>query len=345
VTTTTEVRLGERIIGAGAPAFVLAEIASAHQGSADEAIALARFASDAGADGVKFQLFRAGELIAPNDTRRETFDQIELSVEEWDRVLGESSELGVPLLAEVFDRESLSIAERSSVVAYKVHTTDMENPEFVRDVAATGKPLLLATGGYGIDAVAETLELARSAGNEQVVLLHGVQNFPTNVADSHLRYIECLKERFGLPVGFLDHVDGGSEMALLLPALAVAFGADLIEKHITRDRSAEGFDYQSSLEPKSFTGMVSLLREAESSFGSSDAPSGSSASRYHSLMRRGVLSGTELATEKPLAREDVVFLRNERGLAPKDVGRILGRKPKERIAAFEPLTVDLFEAD
>src|SRR3990172_6360081 len=95
------ISIAGRKVGEGAPAFVLAEIASAHQGEAVQAIALAKLAQEAGADGVKFQLFQAGELIAPNDPRFSTFQQIELTLADWDEVLTESRALGPALFGEV----------------------------------------------------------------------------------------------------------------------------------------------------------------------------------------------------------------------------------------------------
>ena len=135
-------KIGGRPIGAGAPAFILGEVASAHQGEAGKAIALAKSAQAAGAEGVKFQLFRADALVAPNDPNRATFDEIELAIADWGRVLAEAKTLGVPVFADIFDRESLDLGEKMDVVAYKIHSTDMENPAFIRAVAATGKSAL-----------------------------------------------------------------------------------------------------------------------------------------------------------------------------------------------------------
>jgi sialic acid synthase SpsE len=194
-----------------------------------------------------------------------------------------------------------------------------------------------------LDDVTAAVEEVRAEGNGQVILLHGVQNFPTRVEDSHLRFMKTLKETFALPVGFLDHVDGGSPMARLLPALALAFGADLIEKHITLDRTAKGFDYESALEPKIFGEMVDFLRDAEKAFGSRTQPPDVSAERYHRMMRRAVLSCEVLPKGEPVRAEQFAFLRHELGLAPKDAGRLIGRRPRREIEAWEPLAEDLFE--
>lgn len=337
------VKIAERMIGEGEPAFCLAEIASAHQGEAVQAIALATSAKEAGADGIKFQLFRAAELVAPNDPQRSTFEQIELSMEDWDDVLDHAKGLGIPLLADVFDRTSLALGETHDFAAYKIHSTDMENPEFIRAVAATGKTLLLSTGGSGLGVVESAIAVARTEGNESVMLLHGVQNFPTRAADSHLRFIRTLKQTFGLPVGFLDHVDGGTTTALMLPALAVAFGADLVEKHVTLDRNAKGFDYESALERDRFHTMVELIREAEAAFGEPRLIHGASAEQYHRMMRRAVLCKTGLRAGEPVEKDQLAFVRNETGVAPYEAPRLVGRKPRQDVPAWSPLTEDLFE--
>ncbi len=340
---TVTFALGGRKVGAGQPAFVLAEVASAHQGEAVQALGLARTAKNASADGVKFQLFRASELVPPNDPHFSTFEQIELPLEQWEEVIREASGFDLPILADVFDRTGLAVGEKLGVAAYKIHSTDMENPEFIRDVAATGKPLLLATGGCGLGSVEAAITVARGEGNEGIMLLHGIQSFPTRTEDSHLLYLRTLKSTFGYPVGFLDHVDGGSPMATVLPALAVAFGADLVEKHMTLDRKAKGFDYESALEEKAFRSMVELIREAEKSFGDASVPSSAGAERYHRTMRRAILSGEPLEKGVPVRKEQLALLRSETGIAPFESARLVGRRPRRDIAAFEPLTEDLFE--
>jgi sialic acid synthase SpsE len=332
-----------RDVGDGHPAFVLAEVASAHQGEAERALGLAKASREAGADGVKFQLFRAAELIAPNDLRAPTFQRIELSFEDWGRILEHGRSLEIPVFAEVFDPPSLKLAEKHGVAAYKIHSTDIENPDFIRAVAATGRPLLLSTGGTSLGSVEAAVAVSLREGNESLMLLHGVQNFPTRVEDSHLRFLETLKAAFGFPVGFLDHVDGGSPMALLLPALAVAFGANLVEKHITLDRAAKGFDYESALEKEAFSAMIDRIRETESALGSPMLPWGEGAERYHRLMRRAAVSRVELQAGEPLMPDQVAFLRNENGVAPKDARSLFGRRPRQSVAAWEPLTEDLFE--
>ncbi len=132
-------------------------------------------------------------------------------------------------------------------------------------------------------------------------------------------------------------------MALMLPAIAVAFGADLVEKHVSLDRSAKGFDYESALEKDRFRTMVELIREAEAAFGEASLTAAPSAERYHRVMRRAVLSKVLLPQGKPVEKDALAFLRSETGLAPYDAPRLIGRKPRHDIPAWTPLTEDLFE--
>ena len=141
----------------------------------------------------------------------------------------------------------------------------MENPEFIRAVGAAGRPVLFATGGVPEEAVREALELA--GGVPGRACCTGSRPSPRRSRRSASASWPAWKERYRVPVGFLDHTDGGSAFALVAPALAVAWGADLVEKHFTLDRSEKGYDYQSSLSPEDFYRMVELLRQAERAAG------------------------------------------------------------------------------
>src|SRR6185295_16988989 len=149
----TTLTLGTRGVGEGHPCFVLAEVASAHGGSVDAALKMLEAAFKMGADGIKFQLFRSELLVVRRHPGRKDFDQIELGPKDWKKVLRAAKASGLTLLVEPFDVASLQLAQEEGADAFKVHTTDMENPEFVRAVGAAGRPVLFATGGVSEDAV------------------------------------------------------------------------------------------------------------------------------------------------------------------------------------------------
>jgi hypothetical protein len=180
----TSFALGQRVVGDGQPCFVLAEVASAHGGSVDGALRMLDAAFTMGADGIKFQIFRAELLVVRLHPSRRDFEQIELTEKEWRKVLRAARASGLALLAEAFDRPSLELAAEEGADACKVHTTDMENPDFIRAVSAMGHPVLFATGGVPEEAVRDALELT---GDVPAALLHGFQTFPTPVDQIRFR--------------------------------------------------------------------------------------------------------------------------------------------------------------
>ena len=340
----TTVSLGSRQVGDGAPCFVLAEVASAHGGSSETALRMLEAAFKMGADGIKFQLFRSEQLVVRRHPGRKDFDEIELGVKEWRKLLRAARASGLALLVEAFDHDSLELAAEEGADAFKVHSTDMENPELIRQVAETGKPVLFATGGVPDDAVRQALDLVGSA---PVILLHGFQTFPTPVEEIRFRELAAWKERYRLPVGFLDHTDGGSGFALVAPALAVAWGANLVEKHFTLDRSEKGYDYQSSLNPEDFYRMVELLRQAERAAGDSPASESEGARRYHRTMARSIVAGTLIKRGDVLTREMLAYKRTDArfdpGFPPRQADRVIGRRATRPIQADETIREDMLE--
>jgi len=340
----TTVSLGSRAVGDGAPCFVLAEVASAHGGSIDTALKMLEAAFKMGADGIKFQLFRSEQLVVRRHPGRKDFDTIELATKEWRKLLKAARASGLTLLVEAFDRASLELAAEEGADAFKVHSTDMENPEFIRTVAETGKPVLFATGGVTEEAVREALEIVGSA---PVILLHGFQTFPTPVEEIRFRDLATWKERYRVPVGFLDHTDGGSAFALVAPALAVAWGANLVEKHFTLDRSEKGYDYHSSINPEDFYRMVELLRQAERAAGDAPAAASEGARRYHRTMARSIVAGALIKRGDVLTREMLAYKRTdvrfEPGFAPREADRVIGRRATRPIQADETIREDMLE--
>jgi N,N'-diacetyllegionaminate synthase len=337
--------IGTRALGAGQPCFVLAEVASAHGGSADVALKMLDAAFKMGADGIKFQLFKADALAVRRHPSRKDFDQIELTSKEWKKVLKAAKGSGLQLFAECFDRPSLELAKDAGVEAYKVHTTDMENPEFIKAIGAVKKPVLFATGGVPEEAVRQAMDLV----DAPAALLHGFQTFPTPIEEIRFRDLQSWKERYQVPVGFLDHTDGGSAFALVAPALAVGYGADLVEKHFTLDRSQKGFDYQSSLNPEDFYRMVELLRQAERAAADDDAAAADSeaAHRYHRMMARSIVAAGLISRGQVLTAEKLSFKRtdpkHEPGFAPREAHRVIGRRAKHPIQADETIREEMLE--
>jgi len=341
---STTLALGSRPVGDGQPALVVAEMAQAHEGSAETALRMIEAAFKMGADAVLFQVFRAERLVVRRHPERRTLDEVELGVKDWRRVLKAAKASGLGVLVEAFDPPSLELSAEAEVDGYQVPTTDMENPEFLRAVAAAGKPVFLTVGGLGEAAIREAIDLV---GAMPLGLLHGLPSFPVPLEEARLRDIEPLKARHHVPVGFLDRTDGGSAFALVAPALAIACGADLVQKHFTLDRSRKGRDYQPSLGPEDFYRMVEILRQAERARGDGPPAEGEEARRTRRNFRRSVVAGSLIPRGEVLTAAMLAFKRTDvrfaAGIAPKEADRVIGRRAARPIQADEVIQEDMLE--
>jgi sialic acid synthase SpsE len=331
--------LGTREVGAGAPAFLLASAGSAHGGSVDAALRMIEAAFKMGADGILFQMFRSVDLVVRRHPERRRLESLELSERDAKRVLQAARSSGLPVVVEALDPASLALALEGEADALQAHPSDLENPDLLRAFAGANRPVLLATGGAQEAALREAMDLLSGV---SLALVLGPVAALAPLEELRLRELRALKERHGLPVGFRDPTDGGSAFALLLPALAVALGADLVEKRFTLDRAAKGLDYESAVSPEDFYRMAELLRQAERAVGEGAAESVATGRDLvrtivaGSLIKRGeVLTAPMLAFKRTSGRSP--------GLPPRDAHLLIGRRAARPIQADETIREDMLE--
>jgi sialic acid synthase SpsE len=165
--------------------------------------------------------------------------RIELSREDWKALALYVREKypNMQIIACVYERESVDFCEEIGVDAYKLHSSDLSNPFLVRHVAATGKRIDLSVGASTLDEIQNAVEWIRETSTSAVWMMYGYQNFPTPTDAIRLDYMRALRDLFQLPIGYQDHSDGNCDSAFWLPAAAAGMGVDILEKHITHDRS------------------------------------------------------------------------------------------------------------
>lgn len=330
-----------------AKSYIIAEIASAHDGKPDFALRLFQLAAATGADAVKFQIFDRQSLISRFHEKYEAFGIIALPPQKWLDVLAECGRSNVDVVVEVYDVPSLAVAEKSGVVkAYKIPTSDIGNTELLTLAARTGKQVMLAVGGATSKEIASAVDTLRpltSPGN--LVLMHGFQSFPTLIEDTNLERLRWLSRTYDLPVGYADHVDAEDrEMARVIPAMAMAAGATVIEKHITDNRSRKGRDYYSSLSPDEFTDFVAFIRKAEIACGLADPALTQAEVTYRYLMKKQAVAAVDLTAGASLAATLIAYKRTGKdGISPADMQPLHGRKLKRAIKADEAITKEDFE--
>ena len=321
------------------PVIVIAEVASSHEGQPALAIELAQRAAKASADAVKFQIFRAAELVVAHHPKAPSFRELELEPAAWKEVVAAARSAGLRVLADVYDMPSLELAEGLGVQGYKLPTTIAGDPVLLPAVAGTGKPLLAAVSGEDEEEIRALLGLLRERGAGDIVLHHGFQGFPTQLADTHLRRLTWLRERFGCPVGFADHCPGEMPVSRVLPAAAVALGASVVEKHLTLDRGARGRDWVSALNEDEFAQMVAWIREVEAALGEARPALSEAEQRYRDTMRKKVVARRALPARAWVTQGDLAFKRTpDAGVGPEATGALVGQKLLRAVGADEPVT-------
>lgn len=242
---------------------IICEIASAHEGSASILKEMLRKADYADSDWVKIQIFQYKELVAKDNEKFSVLKKIELKPNEWLQIVRYAGKLKPKLIVEVFDLLSLDlVSSEPSVQAYKIPTSDLGDWGFVNKVCQLGKPVFIGVGGATIDEIDAIVQQVSTFPDVELTLLHGIQSFPTRLEDSLLSKIQLLKFRYDCNIGFADHVNADeTELSRVLPAMAIASGASVIEKHMTLDRKEKGLDYYSALNPHEFVNFVEFVQK------------------------------------------------------------------------------------
>ncbi len=248
---------------------IIAEIANSHQGKISNAINLANKCIEVGADAVKFQVYSANELLHPSHKRFKHFKNQAFNSNQWNKIFRSIKKKKSKIFCDVFGEESYSIANRDQVDGFKVHSSDLINRNLINLVANSKKKLIfLSTGGSTLREISYAVKLFRQK-KIKPVLLHGYQNYPTDVKDTNLNRIKLFKEIFkeNCKYGYQDHIAGDNEMNFIIPFVSLSLDLDFLEKHVTLDRSKKGVDYYSSLEPKELKEFIKKAKTIEASFG------------------------------------------------------------------------------
>lgn len=319
---------------------VVAEVANAHQGDPKLALELALQALDAGADAVKFQIYFAHELLVRAHPRFEHFERQSFSREVWQELIPAVKNKGGRVYCDVFGMDALAVASEFGADGYKVHSSDLGNQPLLQALAnlPTAR-VFLSTGGSTAREIAYAIDLLGK--KHRPILLHGFQSYPTAIEDSTLERLRWLQKNFGAfaEIGYQDHVDGGDPFAMTLPLLAIAMGAQVIEKHVTLDRAAKGVDYYSSIEPGELAKFITEVRKAETALGPRpDAFSAAERVYRNTVKKRWVAAGA-LPAGKILAPSDLVMKRvPDDGRDAAELEQLIGRPLKRALAVEDIVT-------
>lgn len=347
--------------------FVIAEAGVNHNGSLDLAFQLVESAARAGADAVKFQTFKADQLVSVRarkadyqvqntgeaGSQLEMLRRLELSPEAHRALAGRCKELRIAFMSTAFDIESLRFLATLEMPAVKIPSGDVTSAPLVLEAARLGRPLIVSTGMCTLDEIREALgviaygliggahrpsravfaeayvsDAGQAALVEKVTLLHCVTEYPAPFAEVHLRAMELLRKTFGLRVGYSDHTVGTS-----IALAAVARGATVLEKHFTLDRGLPGPDHKASLEPDELVRLVREVREIEEALGMEQKMPTPSEISNRLVARRSLVAAKPIARGEAFTDHNLAVKRPGGGLAPIAYWEMLGRPANRDYAA------------
>lgn len=346
--------VGQKIVGAGYPVYVIAELSANHNQNFDQAVRIIEEAKRAGADAIKLQTYTADTITMKSDKEyfrvgggtlwdgRFLHDLYSEAYTPWEwqpRLKQVANSLALDLFSSPFDPSAVDFLEKMQVPAYKVASFELVDFPLIQKMAATGKPLIMSTGMATEDEIKEAVGVARAAGATQIALLKCTSAYPAVPEEMNLRTIPELAKRFDVVAGLSDHT-----MGVAVPVAAVALGACIIEKHITLSRSDPGPDSAFSLEPNEFKAMVDAVRVAEKSLGK--VHFGCSPKEANSrIFRRSLFAVQDIRAGELFTTENVRSIRPAHGLHTRYFPEVLGKAAAVDIERGTPLNWDLIASE
>jgi N-acetylneuraminate synthase len=268
---TSEIKIGNKLVGDGRPVYIIAEIGINHNGSVEIAKQMIDAAVHAGVDAVKFQK-RTPEICTPPDQQKQMRDtpwgyityldyrrRVEFGETEYREIDRYCREKGIAWFASVWDEPSVDFMEKFEPPAYKIPSASLTDHGLLGYTRKTGRPLIVSTGMSTMDEIKAGVAVV---GTDNLIITHCTSTYPCEPDELNLRMIQTLRNEFGCPIGYSGH-----EVGLIPPGIAVALGACMVERHLTLDRAMWGTDQAASVEPAGFARLVMYVRVAEASLG------------------------------------------------------------------------------
>jgi sialic acid synthase SpsE len=326
----TTFNVGTTQVGGDAGPYFIAEAGSNFDQDLGTAKRLIDIAVEAGAQAVKFQLFRADALYPDGGEMHAAFKAVELNPDWVPKLTQHAAEQDITFLASAFDQDSVELLESIEVAAHKIASSETTNLPLLDQIAATGRPLFLSTGMCDLIDVQDAVARCQARGNAKIALLQCGAMYPLPPEHAHLRVMDLFRNVFDAPVGFSDH-SLGTHVTLA----AVARGANVIEKHFTHNRDAEGPDHFYALEAGELKQLISDSRNIYAALGNAQKEMLPS-EREHGR-RDGLYAARDVVAGSVLTGADIEVRRPAIGLRARHRDAAIGMRAARTIAAGTPL--------
>jgi len=335
----------------GTSCFIIAEIGLNHNGNYDLARKSIEVAASCGVDAVKFQNFKTEDFLSDRkitytyknngkDITEPLFDickRAEFKRDWISPLKALCDKLGIEFISTPTSEEGVMDLVNNGVKILKNGSDYLTHIPLLKFMGQTGLTVIVSTGMAYAEDIDDAVSAVTSTGNNQLIVMHCVSNYPTEDKDVNLMRMVALKERFGLPVGFSDHTLGWQAAVQ-----SVTLGASVIEKHFTLDKNMPGPDHWFSANPEEMKTLVSEVRQAEMRLGNPEIAPAFSEMALRDEYRLGIVAVRDLKKGQILSKQDVAFRKPCSGLLPKKIDVYLGQPIKVDIGCGEPIKAKYF---
>lgn len=336
--------------------IIIAEAGVNHNGDLKIAKRLIDVASDAGADYVKFQTFKAKKLVSPlakkasyqiknlsnnDNSQLKMLKKLELSESDHEELISYCNKKNINFFSTAFDQNGLAYLISLKFNFLKIPSGELTNFPYLRAIGKTGLPVILSTGMANLDEIKKSISVLVSFGTKksEITVLHCNTEYPTPMKDVNLKAMLTIKEKLGVSIGYSDHTLG-----IEVPIAAVTLGAKVIEKHFTLDRNLDGPDHKASLEPSELKEMVLSIRNIEKAL-SGDGFKKPSQSELKNLniARKSIHLARDLISGSIIKENDIVSLRPGDGICSMEWNNIIGKRVNKDLKKYTKLNFkDIF---
>ena len=326
--------------------FVIAEAGVNHNGSIELAKKLVDVAVESGADAVKFQTFKAENLVSKKaqkadyqkeatDVEESQFDMIkklELDIDVHKELIAYCVDKDIWFLSTPFDHDSIEMLNELGLGILKIPSGEITNLPYLRHIGSLNKQVILSTGMADLGEIEDALDVLIAAGTVKanITILHANTEYPTPMEDVNLKAMQTIAHAFNIDVGYSDHTLG-----IEVDIAAVALGAKVIEKHFTLDKTMEGPDHKASLEPDELKAMVQAIRNIEKALGSGIKKPSKGECKNIKIVRKSIVAAGDISAGEMLTVDNLAIKRPGNGINPMRWDEILGQVSQKSYQADE----------
>ncbi|BBP45520.1 N-acetylneuraminate synthase [Thiosulfatimonas sediminis] len=328
--------------------FIIAEAGVNHNGSLQTAKQLVDAAAKAGANAVKFQTFKAEELVTPGvlqaeyqtvnsgieESQLSMLKRLELDLFSHRALVAYCDQKKIEFMSTPFDLSSIDLLKNLGMRRWKIPSGELLSVPYLRKIAAFNRSTILSTGMGSIEEVEFSVKTLLDAGlaRKNLAILHANTAYPTPYSDVNLRAMQTLQDTFDLPVGLSDH-----SLGIEVPIAAVAMGACVIEKHFTLDKTLPGPDHKASLEPHELKAMVTSIRNIEKALGTGEKRPSVSEAMNIEIVRKRIVAACEIQANERFSADNLTIKRASSGVDARDWDAVIGQTARRHLQPNQAL--------